>query len=339
VIVVKDAPVRDKLAFLSIRKRRFWCKPCRKPFTEPVAGITPRRRTTQRYRAFVVWACEKFTDLKSVRQTFGCSNFFLYQALQEQLQLKVRKHQDPWPTTLGIDEHSFQKRKTGDLPFVSMIVDYSHKRVKEMVPGKSQADLVAHLSHIPGRENVRQVVLDMSDTYRSFIKNFFPNANLIADKFHVLRLLHGTINKHRKQITGDRRSLLIRKLLLKNGFTLDHFTQFAVHRWLDQHPALAEIYRWKERLHGFYRIKGYNRAKRALMAMLDAMAHSKLKEIQTLRRTLRRWFTEILNYFRFNRLTNARTEGYNNKAKLIKRRAYGYRNFQNYRLRVLCACY
>ena len=53
------------------------------------------------------------------------------------------------------------------------------------------------LSYIPGRERVKNVVLDLSKTYKSFAKNFFPNAKLIADKFHVVRLLNPAINKYR----------------------------------------------------------------------------------------------------------------------------------------------
>lgn len=71
--------------------------------------------------------------------------------------------------------------------------------------------------------------------------------------------------------------------------------------------------------------------------MTDEMAQSQIPEIKTLRRTLMRWRKEILAYFRW-RLTNARTEGYNNKAKLVKKRAYGYKSFENYRLRLLHAC-
>ena len=67
------------------------------------------------------------------------------------------------------------------------------------------------------------------------------------------------------------------------------------------------------------------------------MAHSGRKAVQSLRRTLVKWRIEILNYFK-TRITNAKTEGYNRKAKLIQRKAYGYRNFENYRLRLLYDC-
>jgi transposase len=75
----------------------------------------------------------------------------------------------------------------------------------------------------------------------------------------------------------------------------------------------------------------------ALTKFTDWLAHSKLKELKKLRRTLMSWRKEILGYFE-TRLTNARTEGFNNVAKLVQKRAYGYRSFENYRLRLLNAC-
>lgn len=71
--------------------------------------------------------------------------------------------------------------------------------------------------------------------------------------------------------------------------------------------------------------------------MTDQMAGSKIKEIKTLRKTLIKWREEVLNYFE-NRITNARTEGFNNVAKLIQKRAYGVKSFELYRLRYLNAC-
>jgi transposase len=337
-ITLKDAPIRGRRVYLQVRKRRLYCKPCRKPFTEPMAGVRKGARTTQRFKAHILWACDNFTNLSQVKKSFGCSSSYLYKALYEQLELKRRTRLYPWPRVIGIDEHSFKRNKRfGCTEFASMIVDHKNKRVMEVAEGKTNASLQTQLAHIPGRENVNWVSLDLCDPFKNFAKEFFPNARLVADKFHVLRLLNPAINRRRKEITGDRRSLRIRKLLLRNGYRLDFFERSAIHGWLQNHPALREIYHWKERMHGLYRIRGYNRAKRALIAMTDEMAHSQIKEIKTLRRTLMRWKNEILNYFRF-RLTNGRVEGFNNKAKLIKKQAYGYKNFKNYRLRLLHAC-
>ncbi len=297
VVNVRDEPIRRKQVLLKIRKRRYFCKQCKKVFTEPVPGIMPRMRTTQKYRRSILWACENFSDLKKVRKTYRCSSALIYRVLFEQLERKLREYRYPWPSKFA---RGFRK----------------HPRQREC----------------------RTCGVDpLSDTYKSFVKGFFPNAKCVADKFHVLRLLHPHINRRRKDVTGDRRTLPIRKLLLVSGKKLDYSRKYALSKWLESYPELREVYSWKERMHGFYRIKGHKRARIAFQRMTDDMAHSLLPEIKRLRRTLMRWREEILLYFR-TRLTNARTEGFNNVAKLVQKRAYGYKSFRNYRLRLLSAC-
>jgi len=335
---IKDSPLRGKSVTLLIRKRRFWCKSCRKPFTEPIGGVSKGKRTTERFRRDVLWASENFSDLSKVQRAYLCSRWLIYKAVYEQLELRRRKNLNyPWPSIIGIDEHSFKRNKQfGYTDYATLIVDYKNKRPFELVEGKGSADLLKALSAIQGRENVHWVNMDLCQPFRYFVRSFFPNAQIIADKFHVLRLLSGSINKRRKQITGDKRTNPIRRLLLRNGSKLNFFEKSALYRWLENYPELREIYHFKEALFGFYRVKGYERAREAMKQMLDRMGHSKIPEIRTLRKTLLRWREEILNYFRTG-LTNARVEGFNNVAKLIKKKAYGYRSFKNYRLRVLNA--
>jgi transposase len=333
----RDEPIRNRSVILYIIKRRFFCKKCKRPFTEPVQGIRKGKRTTERFRRSLLWACENFTDLKRVRKAYRCSSWFIHQTLHEHLDLNLRRHINyPWPKTIGIDEH-FVSRSKGYREFATIIVDYNNKRVREMVLGKTKAELTAALKYIPGRENVKNVNLDLSDTYKSFVKEFFPNAEMIADKFHVLRLLNPSLNRRRKEITGDKRKNPVRKLLLRNGNSLESYERRILNLWLTDHKELSEVYYFKEALHRLYRIKGYNQARIALIKLTDQMARSELPEIKTLRRTLMRWRQEVLNYFK-TQLTNARTEGFNNVAKLVQKRSYGVKSFKMYRLRYLNAC-
>jgi transposase len=220
---------------------------------------------------------------------------------------------------------------------VTVFTDYNNKRLREVAFGKVKGELIAQIAGINGRENVKNAIIDMSDGYRSLIKEHFPNAKVIADKFHVIRLLTPALNKYRIAVTGDKRKLPVRRLLLTPRYKLLYFERDALDLWLQDKPELREIYAAKEALHSFYRIKGVHRAARILTRLTDAIAHSKLKELKRFRRTLKAWRVEILAYFE-NRLTNARTEGFNNVAKLVQKRAYGYRSFENYRLRLLNAC-
>lgn len=334
-VKVQDQPIRGSGIYLNILKRRFRCPGCKKVFTEPINGVRKGFRTTHRYRRGIKWACENFQDLKRVQKAYGCSAGTVYKIFYEQLELKLRERRDnPWPVTIGIDEHSF-KRGFREREFATILVDYQKKKVFELGHGKTADGLAHTFAHIPGRERVKNVVLDMSDPFKKFAKEFFPQARLIADHFHVIRLLNPMINKARTEITGDKRSNPVRRLLLLNGKKrLDYFERRALHQWLDHHPRLRELYHFKEALHGLYRCRGYDRARRALIGLLDRMALSSLPEIKKLRKTLMKWKTEILNYF-ITGLTNGRTEGFNNLAKLLQKRAFGFRSFKNYRLRLL----
>ena len=101
------------------------------------------------------------------------------------------------------------------------------------------------------------------------------------------------------------------------------------------HKELKEVYEYKEALNRFYGIKGYKRARKALIKLLDRMGKSKVPKVSGIRATLLAWQKEILEYFSKNRISNGRVEGFNRKAKLVQRKAYGYSSFRNYRLRLL----
>lgn len=336
-VQLRDAPLRGSGIKLLVLKRRFFCKTCRKPFTEPLAGVGKGYRTTRRYRRDVLWACENFSDLKSVRKKYRCSSGFIYKTLYEEIHARLKaKLNYEWCTTIGIDEHFFTRRR-GRSEFATVFTDFNNRRLREVAFGKAKGELIAQISGIKGRENVKNAIIDMSDGYRSLIKEHFPNARIIADKFHVLRLITPALNKYRIGVTGDARKNPVRRLLLRNRHKLVYYERDALDRWLVNHAALREIYYAKEALHSFYRTKGVRRASRALTRLTDALALSQVPELKRLRRTLKSWRTEILAYFE-NRLTNARTEGFNNVAKLVQKRAYGYRSFENYRLRLLNAC-
>ncbi len=334
---VKEEPIRHNNLWLKIHKHRLYCKACKKTFTESVEGVLHRRRTTQRFRKFIAQACGKMTDLTTVCRYYGVSNGFAYEAYYEQQEVKLRERlQQQWPEVLGIDEHFF-RRKKGVTEFVTMFTDLKNKRAFEVAQGKDHDSLIQQIQHIPGREKVKIVVIDMSGSYKSFIKKFFPNAKIIADKFHVLRLFSPHIMKEGASIHGHRKELKIRRKLLCNRTKLDYFLRCEIDQYLKNHSHLNELYRCKEMLYEFYRIKGVARAAKALHKLLHRFKSSHNVAVQKVGETLKRWRLEILAYFAFG-YTNAFTERMNGTGKLVQRRAFGYKSFKNYRLRVLSAC-
>jgi len=335
---VREEPVRNLSLWLRINKHRIYCKDCKKTFTEPVTGIWPRRRSTQRFRKFIAQSCGQMTDLSMVSRAHNVSHGFAYQVYYEQVEVKLREYKsaNKWPEVIGIDEHFFRRQK-GFTEFVTMITDLKNKRVFDLVKGKDHRSLEEQLKDTPGREAVKVVVIDMSGVYKSFVKKFFPNAVIVADKFHVLRLFTPYIMKRGKEIHGHRQELSTRRKLLCSRANLDYFVRVDIDRYLKNHDGLNELYRWKEKLFEFYRIKGFTRALRAFDKLCEDMKKSNLEEVQRMYRTFVRWKNEIVRYFE-NGYTNGFTERMNGTGKLVQRRAFGYKSFRNYKLRTLSAC-
>jgi transposase len=335
---IKDEPLRNKAIVLFIEKRRFYCEHCKKPFTEPIPGIKKGARSTQRLKAGVCWAAERFMNLTQVEKNYRCSAKFVYQSFYRQLELRRRRdHQYPFPEKLCLDEHSLRKKKYQSVDFVTMVVDQKNRKLFEVIDGKDVDTLTKALADKPGRERVKVVCMDMSPVYKSFVESFFENAKIVNDRFHVQRLFTKLVNYHRKCATGDDRKNPIRKLLLRERRKLKPYEKRAITKWLAQYPQIKEVYEYKEQMHRIYRMRGYQRAKLHFTKMLDQMAKSTVARVATLRTTLLQWKKEILQFF-VTRISNGRTEGFNRKAKLIQRASYGFKNFENYRARLLNAC-
>lgn len=338
-VKIRDAKIYNMHIQLIIQKRRFRCPNCKSVFTEAVDGIKVRFRTTEKYRGDLLYDYRNFECTSLVAKKNRCSSTLVSQVCNQRLELELRKSKNtPWGKCVGIDEHGFKKNKvSGRKDLVTSFVDNNRKCLRELAPSREYTDLKQSIEHIPGRENVIHVVMDMSTTFKKFALDYFPNAQIVVDKFHVIRLTHPIIKKYRKEITGDKRSNPIRHLLLKNSRKLERYQKNVISKFCKINPKINEIYRFKERIANFYNIKGRNQARRIFIKITDDMAKSNLPEIKTLRKTLMQWRDEILRYFGTG-LTNARVEGFNRKCKLIQRKAYGFKSFENYRLRALYAC-
>jgi len=168
-------------------------------------------------------------------------------------------------------------------------------------------------------ENVEDVVMDLSQGYRQLAKALFPNARITADKFHVLRLLVPAINRRRKRIAGDKRRNPIGRLLLRSKYALPVSQRWMIYRFLEPHRELQALYQFKERLHGLYRTRGFERASQALDSILeDLRQYDQDPDLRRLWYTLCRWRTEILNYFQTG-LTNGHDRGLQQQSKACQK--------------------
>lgn len=249
-VTIKDEPIRNRHVYLKIKKRRFHCKPCNRIFREPVGGIYKGFRTSERFRRFIRKLASECMNLKQVTKTAQCSSWLVYTAFYQQLEMENKKNQYPWPKTIGIDEHSFIRNVKGHgRDFVTVFIDYTNKKMREVVLGKSLHDLTTdtNLNNIAGKDNVQNVVLDLSPTFRSFVQSYFPNARMIADKFHVVKLMHPLLHEYRKKVINEnelskKRNNPVVRLLVTYRKKLRVHQRWALDEFLNLNQEIKEVY-------------------------------------------------------------------------------------------------
>lgn len=182
--------------------------------------------------------------------------------------------------------------------------------------------------------------VDLSETYRNIMRQYFPNARIVADRFHVVRL----VNQHflklwQQQDPEGRKNRGLLSLMRRHHWTLSREQQLRLARYLEAFPALQALYAAKQRLMRFLLEKTLNakRARKLLPRFLALLEHFANSPAKALAETLRSWIEPIVRMWRFSK-SNGITEGFHTKMEMISRRAFGFRNFQNYRMRVLALC-
>ena len=185
--------------------------------------------------------------------------------------------------------------------------------------------------------------MDLSSVYRAVVRKHFPNAMIVADRFHVVRLInHHFLSCWRDidPLGSKNRGLL--SLMRRHRHNLSPAQAQRLAAYLATQPALELIYRFKQRLTYLLLKKHRTRAECAQLVprLLTAIAQLRdcgLAPLVQLGETLHSWRTEIALMWRFTR-SNGITEGFHTKMEVLQRQAYGFRNFQNYRLRVKVMC-
>lgn len=326
--------------YLLLEARKFQCLDCGRYFHQRFPGILPYRRTTEGYRREVFeqhrdGICQTRLAEKGRIGTATVERWF-----HDYLERKVAELSSaPCPRTLGIDEHFFS-RKDG---YATTLCDLGTHRVHDVVLGRSEAALGGYFARLKDSQRVKVVCMDLSSSYRALVRKYLPQAQIVADRFHVIRLVNQHFLatwKNLDPVGGKNRGLL--SLMRRHAWTLNSLQQLRLDDYLGRHPALAVVHAFKQRLVRLLLIK--HRTKRAcrrlvrvLLRYIDQLQSSGFEALRTLGQTLWSWRQEVACMWRFTK-NNGITEGFHTKMEMISRRAYGFKNFENYRLRVKAMC-
>ena len=252
-------------------------------------------------------------------------------------------------SAIGLDETSFVKLGGHHTSYATTVTDVEHHRIIDILPTRNFVDVAGFLDaqSEAWKSRISYGALDMSNVYAAVYSVILPKAAQVVDPFHVISLANRALDSVRRRVqteqTGHRGRrddplYRVRRALLTGEEKLDDKAASRLASLLalgDPDAEVAIAYRVKERLRDFYRTFDVSEARSMLEDLKDHCLRPTMPpEIQKLGRTIRAWFDKICN-FHLARVSNGPTEAINNLIKRIKRVGFGFRNFENYRIRAL----
>ncbi len=321
--------------------------------TEQAAEIAPPRALlTSRAARWATRQAGRGRPLKDVAGELGC--------VWHTVNAAVKRWGEALPAAdtarisdveaLGLDETLFWRRgRFRAKTWGTSIVDVGRGQLLDIVPGRSARAPTRRLlrRRRERREGVRWAVLDLSGPYRAAFNAAVPKARQVADPFHVVGLGNDALNEVRRRVQNqtlghrgrkDDPLYRARKLLVSASENITENGHTPLRGLLDAGDPYGEVrdaWHAKETLRAIYDIADAEVGAATVNQLAaDLQEPGMPAEINRLGRTIATWRTQISNWHAA-RVTNAPTEAANNLIKRVKRAAFGFTNFDNYRIRAL----
>ncbi|MEG4987005.1 ISL3 family transposase [Microcoleus sp. BR0-C5] len=347
--LVKDLPWGENFVFLEINRRQFKCEKCVKPFSEELEFVRKRRTYTKRLgRAIIQEVLEN--DIHSVAKkgvvTTEEIERMLKDASKEYLKAKPSEVK-----RLGIDEIAVIKGKGN---YCAVLIDLEKSKLIGIMDRRKQEEIREVLLGWGKEilEQIEEVSIDLWKGYRNLVRDLMPNAQVVADRFHVMAQINKELDAQRKrekrqvedlikkaessEEKADQEKILegLKKskyVLLKNESDLNEEQKAKLLQVKDVSSTLKSMQELKEKIRRIF--EQSNNWFVGLLKLGRWLLEAK-KYFPDSQNTIIGWLDEIIAYFDY-KTTSGVVEGINNKLKLIKRSAYGFRNFENFRVRCL----
>ena len=331
---IKDIPAFGKLVTIVLRKRRYRCTHCGKRFFESNSFLPKYHRITSRLVAFVI---DKLRDERSFTSVARETNLSVTTVIR--IFDVVSYPKAKLPQALSIDEF---KGNTWGEKYQCILTDPVNKIVLDILPERYGHYLTRYFKDfaVEERSAVKYFVSDMWKPYSITADVWFKNATQIIDKYHWIRqaiwAFENVRKKEQKKLGPELRKYFKRSksLLIKRFDSLEEDQKQEVNVMLYYSVNISRAYWYKEQFLKIITCKDAESAKTAMKEWIENAENCDIAQFEKCAQTMRNWYTGIINSFS-SPITNGFTEGCNNKIKVLKRNAYGYKNFKRFRNRIL----
>ncbi|NER04415.1 MAG: ISL3 family transposase [Okeania sp. SIO3C4] len=335
---LRDLNMASREVYLLLKVRQFYGSSCHHYFTESLDFAASGKSYTHRQADFMFLICRK----QSYQEAAAILNMHsktlersVLSTCQKRADLASRYAQ---VRRLGIDEQSHRK---GKKDYLCILTDLDRGRIVDILESRKKEDLIAHFQSL-GKdfcEQITDVSCDYWQAYISVAETCFPNATIVLDRFHVVKLLNDCLDTFRKSLRKKYPDNLhyrrLKWILYKQYHRLSDSELDDLEAAFEDCPTLKEIYWTREAFH--HLLDNHTEVEQVLekIEVWEKERKEDIKKVfEPFCKTLKNTKKYIANYVK-NNLSNAVTEGLNNLIRSIRRAAFGMPNFEHLRWRAL----
>lgn len=333
---IKDIPIQFKPTNIIYKKRRYHCNYCHKNFYEINDIVVKYKRRTNRLIGYIVNELRNLDSQSNIAKKSNISPSIISKMLPY-LAVTTSK----LPRVLCIDEF---KGNTGNYKYQVALIDGKTHDVVDILECRHKHFLCEYFKKFPQEQlnNVKYFVTDLWETYKDIAFTYFRKAKIIADHFHWVRYACNSLDKIRIEVQGklpkserkyfkhSRYLLLSRRCKIKE----EHYDELE-NMLINYSENLRIAYREKEELLDILHSKDESSIKiNKLSKWIKRNLESNIPQLKECAKTYQRWYIEIKNSLEVP-YSNAATEGFNNKIKVLKRVSFGMRSFKNFKARIM----
>ncbi len=330
--LIRDLPMHGKRVGIYVDTRRYRCRQCGKTFYEHLPDVDGRRLMTAR---LVDWVGKQAVKrpFAHLSDEVGLAENTIKNVFRDYINELERTVRFEVPQWMGIDEiHIIKKPRC-------IISNIEHNTAVEVLRDRTKKTVMGYFQSLNGCDRVHYVAMDMWNPYREAVEALMPQATIVIDKFHVVRMANEALETIRKAqraqlTTKERRGLMHdRFVLLKRRHDLTDKEYLKLSRWTVNYPLLEAAYDAKEAFYGIWDMSGKTEAERAYSIWKDGLLPEVREAFHPLVRAMENWHPHIFAYFDHS-VTNAYTESLNNLIRVMNRLGRGY-SFEALRAKIL----
>ena len=331
---------------IRLRKQRFRCQDCGKMAVAETSLVKKNHQIATIVKQKIAQKLIEKVSMTAIAESLAVSTSTVIRKLKE---FEFTTDLNYLPEHMSWDEYSFKK---GKISFIAQ--DFDSRRILAILDGRTQVTISNHFLRYSRqvRSRVKVITMDMFSPYYDLAKQLFPNAKIVLDRFHIVQHLIRAMSRVRVQIMNqlDRKSHEYKaikrywKLIQQDSRKLSHkrFYRPTFRMHLTNREILEKLLSYSQELREHYELYQLllfhfqERQAEHFFGLIEERIACINPIFQTVFKTFLKDKDKIINALELP-YSNAKLEATNNLIKVIKRNAFGFRNFDNFKTRNLIA--